>query len=188
MNRSWLVRRRWILLLATACLALGACPGAEDRPLSRGEIFEERKKIPTLYLTDDGREIIAPGTEFGAIVDPQTKKLAWAAMVCENPACPGPKKGDRPYLFTWPNPVLFVAEDGTVASGQPITPEQLAEFEKFKTVKCPACAAANTPNPNSAGARRFVLPEAEKRLQELEAALQLTLEREAQRKQQAGEK
>jgi hypothetical protein len=179
-------RRVERLLLVVALLLLAGCPG-EKRPMTRDEIFAARVKVPTLYLTDDGREIVAEGTQFGAIVDPQTKKLAWAAYQCDNPQCPGKPVGERPYLFTWPNPVLFAGEDGTVQSGQPISPEELAAFEKFKTMVCPACEAAKTPNPNGLMPRRYVLPEGQKRLDELELEYKQWIEREEQRKRQSGQ-
>jgi hypothetical protein len=160
--------------------------------MSENRLFELRKQVPVLYLTDDGREIIAPGSQYGAIVDPQTKKIAWAAMVCDNPDCPGKSKGKggRPFLFTWPNPLLFVAEDGSVASGQPTTPEQLKEFDKFKTVACPECAKTRKLDEETdeqrmkyqQWCRRYVLPEAAARLKELDEAAKKLLEEKAKQK------
>ncbi len=96
-------------------LSLSSCgPG---KPPTREELFQESLTLETIYLTEDGREIKAPGNRDGVIIDPETKTMAWAAHQCDNPECPGERKGDRPFLFPRPQPFAFIKDDGTIGFG-----------------------------------------------------------------------
>ncbi len=166
----------WLSGLATLiALSVTACGPREEPTLTREEIFEERVKADTLYLTEEGQEIIAPGSPFEATVDPKTNKLAWRAWQCNNPNCPGEGKGDRPFLFTWPDPFKFVAEDGTIGVRQPISDEDFELFDKFSQQACPACLKSRNRETETldqqleyqAWCQLYVLPESAQRLQEI---------------------
>lgn len=152
--------------------------------MTREEIREARVQVPTLYLTEDGREIIAPGNQRGAIVDPQTNQIAWKAYQCENPNCPGEGKGDRPFVFPRPHPLLYVNEEGKIAARTPKTKEDFEQFDAYAEAKCPACLKIRDLKSETDEERHqynnwvepYVLPEAEERLEELEAEHERYLE------------
>jgi len=153
------------LLLGFALLAiLATCScGSRDAPtLTREQLLQERLKVNVLYLTEDGREIIAPSNRFRAVVDPKTNKLAWAAWQCDNPNCPGKGKHGRPFLFPRRDPFVFVKEDGTVGCRQPESKKDIELFEEYAVATCPACSKTEV--------RQYVLPESAARLKELEEA------------------
>jgi hypothetical protein len=177
------------MLVGSALVLLGGC-GEPKLPMTRNQIYQEQLKVPTLYMTESGRQFVAPGNKLGVAVDPKTKELAWAAWKCDNPKCPGKAADGKPQLFIWPNFLAYVKEDGTVGFKQPRnTEEDLKKFEKFAEPGCPACAkirdrAKETPEERlqfQNWATSYVLPEAEKRRQELNEELKKSYEREAQR-------
>jgi len=154
-----------------------SCGPREEPTLTRGQIFEERIKVDTLYLTEDGREIIAPGTPLEAIVYPKTNKLAWRAWQCNNPDCPGEGKDGRPFLFTCPDPFKFVAEDGTVGIRQPEDTDKDRElFARYSEQVCPACLPLRNRETETLDQRLqyqqwcqpYVLPRSAKQLKKLD--------------------
>jgi hypothetical protein len=165
--------------------------------MTRDQIYEAQQAVPTLYRTESGKEVIAPGNKFGVIVDGDTKELAWATWKCDNPNCPakGQGKDGRPYLFIWPNFLAFAKEDGTVGFGQPKTEEDLAKFQVFAEPGCPECMKKRNKAQESPEDRmqyqnwatKYVLPEAEARIKELDEEFKKHLEREAERKAQGGQ-
>ena len=164
---------------AVTILSICSC-GPSETP-TREKIFKARQTIDTLYLTEDGREIIAPGNADGAIVDPETGKIAWAAYQCNNPKCPGRKDG-RPFLFPWPSPFAYVTEEGTIGYRTPEdVDEATAMTEKFAMIECPACAKIRNRDKETPEQRQqyeqwckpYVLPESAKRLKALDEELRL---------------
>jgi len=162
--------------MALTASLLPACRD-EARPRTAEEIFHDRRKIDTLYLTEDEQEIIAPASPAGAVVaDARAGTLAWPAWQCNNPDCPGEGKGGRPYLFTWPDPFKFVADDGSVGVRQPENDEDLKLFEQSSEQKCPACLpqrnlAAETDQQRlqyQQWCQPYILPQAAEQLQELD--------------------
>ena len=146
--------------------------------------------VDTLYLAEDGREIIAPGNRHGVVVVPGTKQLAWAAHQCDNPDCPGKGKGDRPFLFIWPMPFAFAREDGTVGFRQPQTETDFELLEKFGEMLCPACLKTRNQEEETHQQREqytrwcrpYVLPESAKRLEQLDAEYRRWLDDVEQRR------
>jgi len=162
-------------LALVAVLSVCSC-GSRDAPtLTKRQIHRERYSQKTLYLTKDGREFIAPDNAFQAVVHPETKELAYAAWQCNNPDCPGEDKDGRPYLFIWPQPFLIIKEDGTVGY-RATDKEDHEELVKSSMIACPACL----PNRNKETetpeqyrqyeqwCQRYLLPEAARRLKELD--------------------
>lgn len=188
--------RRWLLLWSAMSLAgLSSCE--KELPMTRAQIYEAQLAVPTLYRTEAGDEIIAPGNKFGVIVHPDTKQLAWATWQCDNPNCPAKGQGTqgRPYLFIWPNFLAFAKEDGTVAFNQPLSEADLQKFQVFAEPGCPECAkqrdkSKETPEERMQyqnWATKYVLPEAEARSKELDEEMKAHLAREEERKRQAGQ-
>ena len=165
------------LLLGFALLTIfSTCScGSRDTPtLTREQLFQERLKVDLLYLTEDGREIIAPSNRFGAVVDRKTNKLASAAWQCDNPNCPGEGTKGRPFLFPRRNPFGLVKEDGTVGCRQPESKKDIEIFEQYAVATCPACSKTQV--------RQYVPPETAARLKQLEEQHRRYLEERERRK------
>jgi hypothetical protein len=163
-----------------------------EKPRSREDIFNDRNSVDTLYLTDDGRKIIAPGTVRGMIVDPASGKLAWEAWQCDNPQCPGRKPDGSPLLFPWPDPFAYVTDDGKPGIHQPQTEEDFKRMEAFANKQCPACLKERNLASETREEREqyrnwlkvHVLPQAAARLKELDAEYQAYLKRQNESKKQ----
>jgi len=169
--------RRLLLGFALlAILSLCSCGPREKSPRTSNQIFRDRLTVDTLYLTEDGREVILPGDPSGAVVFPNTRELAWAARCCNNPNCPGKGKAGRPFLFPWPDPFCFVNEDGTVGTRQPESEKDFELFEKYAEPVCPACLKTRNREAETEEQRvqykswcqLYVLPESAERLKQLE--------------------
>jgi len=146
-------------------------------------LLERQFEVETVFLTEDGKEIIAPGNRQGIIVDSATGKLAWAAWQCDNPSCPGRKSASLPLLFPWPNPFYFAQTDGTVGVRQPVTEAELQQAQEYAEVKCPACLKnrnriAETPAMRQqyrSWCRQHVLPQAAQQREKLAEEYRQTL-------------
>ena len=183
--------RRLLLGVALAAIVSMCSCGSRDTPPRTTEwVFQERLKVDTLYLTEDGGEIVAAGNSFGVIVDPKTKKLAWAAWQCNNPDCQGIAEDERPYLFIRRDPFKFVKKDGTVGLGQPQSQKDFELFEQYAEVTCPACLKTRNREAETAEQRqqykqwcqRYILPETAARLKELDEQRKRWLEELRRRK------
>lgn len=177
-------RRVWALLL----LAITGCgrqsgenvsmelPINEAASQGSAGVLEKQLEVDTLYLAEDGNQIIAAGNRQGVIVEPGKNRLAWGAWECDNPQCPGRKPGGTPLLFPWPNPFYFIKEDGTIAMRQPITEAELLQADESREVRCPACLkirnlASETPQQRlqyRTWCRQHVLPRAAEQRKNLE--------------------
>lgn len=176
------------VVLVAVSLLLVSCGGSDDDlPRSFASIDKEAMSLDAIFLTDDGREIIAPmgrdGTRAEVIVD--NGELAFAAYVCKNPNCKGVGKKiseeqERPYLFVWKDPLVEAKSDGTVGYREFASAQarmQLVE-QAGGTLEpiCPACLKVRNVDGESTEERQqysdwcefYVLPETEKRLKELD--------------------
>jgi hypothetical protein len=169
--------RKALPVFAAALVLLASSIGCrDDQPLTPEDILREQLEVDTLYLTEDGREVIAPGTSEGVIVFPGTSDLAWPAMTCENPDCPGEGEGDRPFVFPWPDPFKYVDDDGNIQLRDPESDEDFKLMEQFGEQCCPACLPTRNRSRESIDEQiqykswvvPYVLPESAKRLKELE--------------------
>jgi hypothetical protein len=78
---------------------------------------------------------LQPSNDQAGCIDPATGQIAWRAMTCYNPDCPGQGKGGGPLLFCRPNKSMVLGADGKIV----ITREQdIAEPDKCT---CPACGS-----------------------------------------------
>ena len=177
-------------LFAIGIVLLCSC-GGDKLPMTRDQIFDARMSVDTLYMTESGEEFVAPGNKLGVTTSPATNELAWAAWKCENPDCPEKSGGQegRPFVFIWPNFLAYVDADGSVAFRQPSTPEDFERFAEFAEPKCPACLEIRDLDRESPEVRlqyqnwcsKYILPEAEEQLRELDEEYAKYLEREKQR-------
>lgn len=140
--------RYWVLGLVL--LTISGCSGCGDdsaKPRKRltptefkleGEKLHARRMgVEKLYLTEDRRRVIT--TDFGrATIDPETGEIAWRTFQCNNPDCPGRGEHGEPFLFPWPDPLIYI-QDGKLASRRPETEEDLRLLKEFGEQKCPAC-------------------------------------------------
>jgi hypothetical protein len=189
------MRRASLLAAPLLLVCLISC--RPERPMTRNEIYEAQQAVPTLYRTESGDEFIAPGNKFGATVKPGSKEIGWATWKCGNPDCPAKNEGKdgRPFLFIWPNFLAYVKEDGTLAFRLPQGEADMEKFKVFAEPGCPACAKtrnkdAETPQQRQQyqnWATRYVLPEAEARIKELDEEMKKFNAREEERKRRAGQ-
>jgi hypothetical protein len=163
------------------CVVLLLVGCAEPPPPTRSvdEIFAEQRQLPVLYLTESGERITAPGGK-GVFVDPKSGKLAWPALACNRPDCPGRTK-DEPVLFIAPDPAMYVGDDGKIAFDPKRDPGPQPGFGQ-----CPACwKTRHLSEETSARQQQFrawvapyVLPETARRLAELETERKRRLRRD----------
>ncbi len=175
-------------MVLTASLTLACRDGTRARTLE--DIFQDRLKIDTLYLTDDGQQIVAPANPTGAVlVDAASGMLAWPAWQCNNPACPGRGAAGTPFLFPRTNPFIYVRDDGTIGVRQLETAADHEKMEDFSEPRCPACLKERNFTRQTPQQRRqhrdwcqvHVLPSAAARLRELEKEHQQFLARQQER-------
>jgi len=102
-----------IVCMAMACCAL-SCLG-EAQPLPFEAIEAKRMAMPELFITEQGKQIRAPGNQ-GVFVDQGSREIAWPAYACDNPKCPGRKADGQPHLFSWRDPRFFVTPEGTLGT------------------------------------------------------------------------
>jgi len=134
--------------------------------------------LPSLYLTESGKEVIAPGGQ-GVIVDKQSGELAFLAYTCANPDCPGEPNNGRPYLFIWRDRRWYVKSDGTLGAKEVETAEAweklLKEDGSQPEPTCPACLELRKLDSESPEVKqkyrgwvqRYVLPKTKKQLEKL---------------------
>ena len=99
------------LSLFSLTLILACGNETEPTPRSRDDIFRDTVNLPSLYMTDSGERIEAPGIE-RSFVDQKTGKLFWMALECKNPKCPAKVESGKPHIFIMPDPGVFVNKKG----------------------------------------------------------------------------
>jgi hypothetical protein len=176
----------WLILPISGC-------GEPPRPMTADEIHAAMVAVPTLYLTEDGDEVIAPGNRRRVVVDEETGKLAFMAFICEHPECPGKGTGKngRPFLFIWPDPFAYV-ENGEVKIRLVQTEEDFRKQAEYADMACPECLKTRDLKTEpvqetmvyNGAIKPYVLPESKAELEKLEAAYQKFLERKAELKKQ----
>ncbi|MCG8585682.1 MAG: hypothetical protein MI757_13325, partial [Pirellulales bacterium] len=146
------------------------------KPMTSNERFLARRRLDTLYLTEDGQQIVHPASPTGAVVfDANAGTLAWAAWQCNNPDCPGRGADGSPMLFPWPHPLISLKADGTISLDRSSATARNFSAAEFMERKCPACLRTRNLASESAEQRAqynawcqpHVLPGAADRLKEL---------------------
>ncbi len=179
------------LLLVTLLACGGVIGCAESDPPSTEELFQQQMDLPAVYLTSvTGTRIIAPSRD-NPFVDPKTGEVAWLAMSCENPDCPG-RTAEEPFLFIAPNMGVRISADGTFTSdprqGKPFAVAPPNAPFLITPFGCPQCMTLRKVGSESAAqkqkynawVRPYVLPETAKKMKELDElrAKRLKMERE----------
>jgi len=176
---------RIVAAVSLLAVMLVGCGSRSTRPRSREDVFQDRLRVDTLFITEDGRRFTRPMNPDRVIVV-EGGKLAWPAWQCDNPDCPGRGADGKPVLFPWPDPFKAAAADGSITDRQPLTREDEALFEKFIEQTCPECLKKRTiASENKARRQQYknwcqphVLPSAAKQLKALERELEAMLGRE----------
>ncbi len=176
---------RFGFLMPAICLLL-SCGGSGDIPRTVNTINADRMQLDTVFLTKNGREVVAPrgkdGIQVDVIVD--SGELVWLALTCTNPNCPGKEEaiepGDRPFLFIWADPLVVAKPDGSVGYLE-IGPDQ----DRMELVRalggqmepaCPECLKTRDIDSESDEERQkfvdfcqpYFLPETAARMKELD--------------------
>lgn len=175
---------RHIAWLTTLCAVVVGCSRSQPvQPRTLDEIFAEQMELPAVYLTAGGKRIEAPSGR-GPFVDAETGEIAWMALACLRPDCPGKKSDGEPVLFIAPDSAMYVAADGKIA-----TDPSRATEEPPHAMQCPVCwKQRNLSAETSAQKQQFnnwvapyVLPETTARLAELEQERKLRVRRDQHR-------
>jgi len=162
----------WVFAVC-CCIVASLCGCSEPRPKTLEELYEEERKLPALYLTTQtNQRVIAPGDR-GVFVHEKTGELCWPASGCYNPDCPGRTPSGEPFVFIAPDPAMFAKPDGTVG----YDPSRGGELDNYYG-NCPQCLKIRQLDQESdedrlrysTFVRPYVLPETEKRREELQAA------------------
>ncbi len=160
------------LVILLSCALIG-CGGGDDRPRPFGKIDAERRGLPALYLTIDGREVTS-SRDKGIVIN--RGDIAWPAYTCTNPDCPG----EKPQLFIWPDPMFSVKEDGSLGDRSFHSAEEwedaMREMGGHLQPTCPACLPQRNLETESDKQKQqysdwvqlYVLPKTEERLRELD--------------------
>ncbi len=162
------------------CALLVLVAGCWGRtPVTLEQIEAEQLALPAVYLTADGREVIMPATRGDVIVVPGSRQLAFRAYRCTAPACPNRERGsaDRPFLFTWPDPLWNVNKQGQLQFD--VVPDRAAETLRrggLPEPTCPGCLKLHDTGHQTAESRQrhskwvvyYELPESAARYKELD--------------------
>jgi len=99
--------RRSCFWVAVLLGGLASCSKSEPPPRSRDEIFQDRRSLPTVWLTAKShKRILLPTGQGLFTIDPETGEMLWPAHFCANPNCPGKRDGE---------PLLFIEPDTNLA-------------------------------------------------------------------------
>jgi len=133
--------RAWRFGLLVVLLApLAACTKTAPPPRSRAEIFEDRLRVPTLYISEkSGKRIVAEGGRVN-FVDGESGEVCWMAWACHAPGCPGRGPRGEPFLCIEADAGFFAKPDGTVGydpARSRLTPKRVG--------MCPQCSAVRKP-------------------------------------------
>lgn len=167
--------------IVVAAGALAGCSRPESLPRTRQEIFNERRSLPTLFLTaETRRRVIAPGDRI-VFVDPESGEMCWRAMACRAPNCPGRGPNGEPFLCIEADPTFFRKADGSLG----IDPAR-AKGEPKKLGFCPKCNEIRNPATETEAdleqyakwVQPYELPENAAKLAALEAEMQRRVELE----------
>lgn len=177
-------RWRGVARLLVVASLLAGCQTRPARPRTREDVFQDRLKVDTLFITADGRRYTRPMNPDRAIVVDGV--LAWPAWQCDNPDCAGRGADGAAFVFPWPDPFKSVGADGSIVVRQPLTKEDEALFEKYIEQSCPECLKKRKVSTESKAQRQqykdwcqpHVLPAAAKQLEKLERELEVLLGRE----------
>jgi hypothetical protein len=179
----------WALLAVVAVVA--GCRGRT--PATLEQIEADQLALPAVYLTADGREAIVPANRGDVIVVPGSRQLAFRAYMCTNPDCPNRERGtgDRPFLFTWADPLWKVDEQGQLQFD--VVPDRAAETLRrggLPEPTCPGCLELRAKDGEPPETRQryrnwvvyYELPESAARRKELDAEHRRRLQAEGRRR------
>jgi hypothetical protein len=145
-------------------------------------------ELPALYITESGKSITASSGK-GPFVDDATGEIAWPAIACNRPDCPGRKSADEPFLFISPDPAMYVAADRSIKFDA-----ERAKNAPPHAGQCPECwKQRNLASETTDEQQQFrnwvapyVLPQTAERLADLEAERKRRARRERHEAQSGG--
>jgi len=163
---------RFVLTLPAAGLLLFFASCGKE-PRTSDDIFQDQMQLPTVYFTaETNTRVIAPQGN-SLFVDETTGELAWPAMACHNPDCPGRGPDGEMHLFICPQPGYYAEPDGSVG----YDPSRASTTAVKTAGLCPECLKGRNPNRLTQDERQqfinwvrpYVLPETAARIHELDA-------------------
>ena len=150
---------------------------------SRDEIFREKISLPTLYLTEKTGQRIFLQKKLDYFLDEKTGEICWRALECQNPDCPAKAADGNLYLFTIPEPGVFLKPDGSLGFDDDVASRSA---QLGKVAGCPECMKKRNLESELPIIREqyadyvqpHVLPENKKRLEKLNAEYKRRVESE----------
>ena len=127
-------------LLLALLVSTAACSRPLPPPRSRDEIFQDRLRVPTLYIAEkSGKRIVTEGGRMN-FVDPESGEVCWVAWECRAPNCPGRGPQGEPFLCIEADAGYFAKPDGTVGYDP-----KLSALTPRRVGMCPQCSVIRTP-------------------------------------------
>jgi len=183
-----------VLLLLCALPLITFTAGCEKKHRPLEEIEEEKRNLPTLYLTHPSRKrVIAPSSR-GVHVDEATGEIAYQPYECTNPDCPG-RTPEGNYQFVHPDVLLSVGPSGEIVYGSVPQGVDYEAYVKSKgghmTPTCPKCLEIRDLKNETDEQRKqyqnwvqsYQLPDTIERREELEKEYQAAFEARQRRRQ-----
>ena len=160
-----------VALLVVMLVPLAGCTRPVAPPRSRDEIFQDRLRVPTLYISEkSGKRIVTEGGRMN-FVDTESGEVCWVAWACRAPNCPGRGPDGEPFLCIEADMGYFAKPDGTVGYDP-----KLSAMTPKRVGMCPQCSVIRKPESETPEQAieysRFVqlhqLPEAAARIKQLD--------------------
>lgn len=157
--------------LLVALVVVPACSRPVPPPRSRDEIFQERLRVPTLYISEtSGKRIVTEGGRMN-FVDKESGEVCWVAWACHAPNCPGRGPNGEPFLCIEADAGFYAKPDGTVGydpkrSG--LTPKRVGMCPQCSVIRKPEAETPEQAMEYSRLVQLHQLPEAVARIKELD--------------------
>ena len=156
------VSNRFLTSVVVSILISG-CAKQPPFPRTRDEIIQESLSLPALYLTEKTRQrVVAPESEGVLIVDKKSGEIAWRALVCTAPDCPGKGPKGEPHICSENDLSYFVKTDGSLGydpKRMPLDPTKIGMCQKCNSVRNPATETEQKRQQYTQWVQNYVLPE-----------------------------
>ena len=160
-------------------VTVAACSRPLPPPRSRDEIFQDRLRVPTLYISEkSGKRIVTAGGRMN-FVDQESGEVCWVAWACHAPNCPGRGPKGEPFLCIEADAGYFAKPDGTVGydpklSG--LTPKRVGMCPQCSVIRTPASETPEQAIEYSRYVQLHQLPEAAARIKQLDEEMSRRVE------------
>lgn len=170
---------------AMVAVLISGCAGCAKEPRlprTRDEIIQESLSLPALYLTEKTRQrVIAPESEGVLMVDKKSGEIAWRALVCTAPNCPGKGLRGEPYICSENDLSYFVKPDGSLGydpKRATLDPAKIGMCQQCNAVRKTATETQQERQQYTQWVQNYILPESLARKKQLEGELKQRIQYE----------